>query len=56
MSRVNLTNLHVNQAQDLYANMGVHFKHLVELAHLEQHGRVKMPSLEFPPVTHNAQN
>ena len=33
-----VADLHVDQAQDLNANMCIHLKHLIELAHLEQHG------------------
>ena len=30
--------------------MGVHLKHLIELAHLEQHCGIKVASLELPPI------
>ena len=42
--------LHVDETQYLNANMSIHLKHLIELAHLEQHGAVKMASLELPPT------
>lgn len=46
---LSLSHLHVHQAEDLYTHMGVHLKHFIKLAHLEQHGGVKVACLEFPP-------
>lgn len=43
------THLHVNEAQDLNTDMCIHLKHLIELAHLEQHGAVKVLGFELPP-------
>lgn len=41
---------HVHQAQDLHAYMSVHLKHFIELAHFEEHGRIKVAGLKLPPA------
>lgn len=42
--------LHVDQAKHLDSHMGIHLKHLIEFAHLKQHGAVKVSCLELPPT------
>ena len=40
---------HVAQPKYFAACVCVHLKHLIELAHLEEHHRVPVLPLEFPP-------
>ena len=41
---------HVGETEDLTASVRIHLKHLIELAHLEEHHRIPMLALELPPA------